>query len=217
MPLPNRAPMSFTSFARLHVLSVSLALALPGLAFSAPLKPSEAEQLRVVQAMSEQLRGRIARLPVALGPDQPLGETRDVTVTLNEDPVIVEGQRFDGVVFTAPGTSASFAWAFPCPPNAARWYILREKGEMKGFGDFIQRPRGALRSSETWAPTSVTKMTLQKLNAAALVPGERYVLWFNFKDAAPAAFTLRAGFFAKPSLNNNGLPTLLFPATVPET
>ena len=190
---------------------LALSLCLPVLTWAAPQKASEAEQIRIVQQMSQEMRARIDRLPLLFPEATHVGMARDTRVRLNHEPIIVDGQRFDGIVFTAPATRASFAWAFPCPPTATRWYIFREKSDMSGFSDFIQRPRAGFGATQSWAPASVTKMTLQRLNAAALVPGERYVLWFNFKDSAPVELTVRAGFFDKQTLNNNGLPALLFP------
>ncbi len=194
------------------VISVTSLLLVASLSAAPAAKSStEAEQLRVIEEMSGKLRARLLQLPVALPAEQPPGQIRDLAVTLNRDPVRVDGERFDGVVLTAPATKASFAWAFVYPPNVSRWYILREGGEMKGFSDFIKKPRTGLPGADAWAPAGTQNVTFQRLNAAALLPGERYVLWFAFKDAAPAEITLRAGFFPSPSLNNSALPALLFP------
>jgi len=174
--------------------------------------PDQAEQLRIIAAMSEKLRERIDELPVLLPAGQPLATVNEVTVTLNTQAVVVDGQRFDGVVVTAPAETASFGWAFAAPTNVASWYILRAEGEMKGFANFLSRPRGSVPAAAGMKPVDVPKITFQKLDSASWAAGERYILWFRFKDEAPAELTLRAGFFAKPSLNANALPVMLFPA-----
>lgn len=172
----------------------------------------EAEQLRVIGVMADQMRERLDDLPVLINSGHAVGQVNEITVTLNQNAVIVDGQRFDGVVVTAPGEKASFAWAFPLPPNAVSWYILRAEGDMKGFANFRTQPRPTLPAAAAMKPTGVEKITLQKLDSASWSANERYVLWFRFKDETPTEVTLRAGFFAKPTLNPNGLPALLFPA-----
>jgi hypothetical protein len=159
-----------------------------------------------------ELRARVDHLPVLLAAGQKVGETADLTVMLNRDPVMVGSQRFDAVVVTAPATKASFAWAFPCPANVASWYIARANGDMKGFTDFLHRPRGVVAGrAEAFAPTDVTELTFQRLDSAAWSAGERYLLWFRFKDATPTEITFRAGFFPASKLRNPQLPLLLFP------
>jgi hypothetical protein len=66
--------------------------------------------------------------------------------------------------------------------------------------------------ADAFAPKDVTQLTFQRLDSSAWSAGERYLLWFRFKDATPAEITLRAGFFPAPKLNNAQLPALLFPA-----
>lgn len=188
-----------------------MASAAGGLAAAPAPTAAEAEQVRIIQAMSERLRARIDALPVLIAADVPVGKIEERTVTLNRDAVVVDGQRFDAVVVVAPRAQATFAWAFVTPANSASWYIVRERGEMKGFANFLRRPRTQVPFASTLKPTAGTDLTFQKLDAAAWSPGERYLLWFRFKDDAPAEFTLRAGFFARASLNNNALPALLFP------
>lgn len=177
---------------------------------------AEAEQLRIIQAMVEELRARVDRLPVLLAADQQVGSTVDLTVTLNQDPVVIDGQRFDAVVVTAPATRASFAWAFGGPENLAGWYIARVGGEMKGFTDFLRRTRGVVAGrADAFVPKAATQLTFQRLDSAAWAVGERYLLWFKFKDATPSEVTLRAGFFSPSKLSNQQLPALLFPAPAP--
>jgi hypothetical protein len=173
---------------------------------------AEAEQLRIVQVMAEGLRARIGDLPVLLAPAHPLGKIEERTVTLNRAPVIVEGQRFDGLVVTAPDVKASYAWAFASPPNVASWYVVREQGETKGFSNFVRRPRASLPNAAEMKPQDVPMVTLQKLDSDSWSPGARYILWFRFTNDTPAEFSLRAAFFPTVSLNNNRLPALLFPA-----
>jgi hypothetical protein len=193
----------------------SAVLAVVGLVATLSAAPAptaaEAEQLRIIQAMTLELRARIDRLPVLIAADTPPGRIEERIVTLNRDPVTVEGQRFDGVVVFAPREPASFAWTFAAPANSASWYIAREKGEMKGFANFLRRPRTQVPLAAGMKPAAGAELTFQTLDRAAWSAGERYILWFRFKDAIPAEFTLRAGFFARPSLNNNALPGLLFP------
>jgi hypothetical protein len=93
------------------------------------------------------------------------------------------------------------------------WYILRAEGDMKGFTNFRSQARPTLPGAAAMKPAGVEKITLQKLDSASWSAHERYVLWFRFKDEVPTEVTLRAGFFAKPTLNPNGLPALLFPAS----
>ncbi len=186
-----------------------------GLAAAPAPSAAEAEQLRIIQAMSDRLRARIDRLPVLIAADVPVGQIEERTVTLNRDAVVVDGHRFDGVVVVAPREKASFAWAFVAPASSTSWYIVREQGEMKGFANFLRRPRAQVPLAVALKPESGTELTFQKLDSAAWSAGERYVLWFRFKDDAPAEFTLRAGFFARASLNNNALPALLFPPAAP--
>jgi len=181
------------------------------LAATAP-SPSEAELLRIIQAMSEPLRARIDKLPVLIPAEHPLAKIEERTVTLNRDAIVVEGQRFDGVVVTAPEAKASFAWAFAAPANTASWYILREKGDMKGFGNFLRRSRSQVPLAAAMKPESAANVTFQQLESAAWSPKERYILWFRFTDDTPATFSIRAAFFARPSVNNNALPAMLFPA-----
>lgn len=183
----------------------------PGNAAAAAKGSAAEEQLRIVHTMMDQMRTRIDRLPVLLPADQPVGVVQATTVTLNRDPVIVAGERFDGLVITAPATKAGFGWAFVCPPHATRWYVFREHGEMKGFTNFLRRPRDKLPGSDTLVPPEVTQVTVQKLDAASLAPGARYVLWFAFRDDAPATFSIRAGYFVG-NLTNERLAPLLFPA-----
>jgi hypothetical protein len=199
---------------RRHCLIVVLLPAIFAAFVSAAPAPavSEAEQLRIIQAMSAPLRARIDKLPVLIAAGSPLGKIAEQTVTLNRDAVVVDGQRFDGVVINAPKEKASFAWAFPAPANSTSWYILREKGEMKGFANFLRRPRSQVPLAAAMKPESRSDLTFQKLDSTAWSPGERYILWFRFNDAAPAELTIRAGFFDRPSLNNNALPALLFPS-----
>lgn len=190
------------------VLSALFAVGVPAAAAPAV---SEAEQLRVIQAMSELLRARVDKLPVLIAADSPLGKIAEQTVTLNRAAVVVDGQRFDGVVVAAPKEKASFAWAFVAPANSASWYILREKGDMKGFANFLRRPRSQVPLAAAMKPESRPELTFQKLDSTAWASSERYILWFRFNDDVPAEFTIRAGFFDRPSLNNNALPGLLFP------
>lgn len=173
--------------------------------------PAEAEQLRIIHAMTRELRARIDRLPVLIAADTPPGRIEERVVTLNRDPVTVEGQRFDGIVVVAPREPASFAWTFLAPANTASWYVVREQGEMKGFANFLRRPRAQVPLAAGMKPAAGTELTFQTLERTAWSAGERHILWFRFKDASPAEFTVRAGFFARPSLNNNALPALLFP------
>jgi hypothetical protein len=172
----------------------------------------QAEQLRIIAVMSEQMRDRIETLPVLLAEGHPLGAVKETTLKLNQNALVVEGQRFDGVVVVAPTEKASFAWAFAHPSNLSSWYILRAQGDMKGFTNFVDRPRSALPGASAMQPVSGEKITLQKLDSGSWTAGERYILWFRFKDETPAEFTVRAGFFAGTSLNGNRLLALLFPA-----
>ena len=191
-----------------------IVIGLVALSPSASAKPatSDAEQVRLVQTMADRLRARIDELPVLIPAQAPLAKVHEATVTLNRNPVIVDGQRFDGVVITAPATKANFGWAFACPTNTSRWYVFRDRGDMKGFSNFIRRPRAKLAAAAAdLKPADVPNLTFQKLDAIALSPGERYVLWFNFSDVTPAEFSVRAGFFAG-ALTNEKLPALLFPA-----
>jgi hypothetical protein len=195
------------------VIALSLGFALANtLAAAAAPKLSEAEQLRIIHAMSEQLRAKIEKLPVLIPAHLLLERIEERLVTLNRDAVIVDGQRFDGVVVTAPESNASFAWAFAAPVNVASWFILREKGDMKGFSNFLRQTRAQVPRTAAMKPEGVENVTFQALNSAAWLPTERYILWFRFTDDTPAEFTIRAGFFPRPSLNNNALPLLLFPA-----
>jgi hypothetical protein len=194
-------------------LAVGLAIALVQTSSAADgTKLSESEQLRIIQAMSEQLRAKIDALPGLISARHSLEKIEEQLITLNRDAVVVEGQRFDGVVVTAPESNASFAWAFAAPANVASWFILREKGEMKGFTNFLRRTRSQVPLASAMKPEAVENVTFQALNSAAWSPKERYILWFRFTDDTPAEFTIRAGFFPRPSLNMNGLPMLLFPA-----
>lgn len=185
-------------------------------ALSAATAPrlSEAEQLRIIQVMSEQLRANIDKLPELIPANHALGKIEEQLVTLNRVAIVVEGQRFDGVVVTSPKTKASFAWAFAAPANIASWFILREKGGMKGFTNFLRRSRSQVPLAKAMTPESVENVTFQALNSTAWSPNERYILWFRFTDESPAEFSIRAGFFDRPTLNMNGLPMLLFPANV---
>jgi hypothetical protein len=199
------------------LLSLSLLFLVVGPTFGAAApSAAEAEQLRIIQAMIGELRTRVDRLPVLLAADQKVGETTDLTVTLNREPVVIEGQRFDAVVVTAPATKSSFAWAFAVPTNLASWYIAREGGDMKGFKDFLRRPRAiAAGRADAFAPRSVNELTFQRLDSVAWSGGERYLLWFRFKDSTPAEITIRAGFFPALKLGNSELPALLFPNSAP--
>ena len=200
------------NFAAPRWLVLSLVVVFTGAWPLAAAAPDQAEQLRIIAAMSEKLRERIDSLPVLIPADHPLAEVTEITVTLNQQAVVVDGQRFDGIVVTAPAGKASFGWAFASPPNVASWYILRAGGEMKGFANFLSRPRGSVPAAAAMKPVEVPKITFQKLDSGSWTSGERYILWFRFKDETPPELTLRAGFFAGASLNANGLPTLLFPA-----
>ncbi|HEX2099364.1 MAG TPA: hypothetical protein VHF69_01805 [Candidatus Synoicihabitans sp.] len=201
---------------RFGLLACAIALGLPAAsANAASPKAAESEQLRIIGVMSEQLRARIDRLPVLLEPERAVGDVKEVTVTLNRNPVVVEGQRFDGLVVTAPPTAATFAWAFVSPANAASWYIFREKGDMKGFSNFLRQPRGKFPAAAAMQPTNGDTVALQALASTHWTPGERYIVWFSFKDEVPAELTIRAGFFARSSLSNHHLAALLFPAEVP--
>ena len=201
---------------RASLVGVFTALALAaGLATplrAADAKAKEAELLRVVQEMSEQLRARIDDLPVLLAPEQALGEVREVTLTLNRASIVVEGQRFDGIVVATPASGKPwFGWAFAAPANVSRWYVLRETGDMQSFRDFLRRPRTALPGAESLEPNERPQVTLQKLERTHLEPGARYVLWFAFTDEAPTEITFRAGFFPGSAPANTRLPALLFP------
>jgi hypothetical protein len=176
---------------------------------------SEADQHRIIQAMSEVLRARIDKLPMLIPAGTPLGQITERTVALNRDAIVVEGQRFDGIVVTSPREKASFAWTFVSPANNASWYIVPEKDEMRGFANFLRRTRAQVPLAAAMKPESGPELTFQKLDSPAWSPNERYLLWFRFKDDAPAEFTIRAGFFARPTLNNNALPSLLFPPAAP--
>ena len=173
---------------------------------------AEAEQVRIVKEMSESLRARIDKLPVLVPANQPVEKIAERTVTLNRDAVVVEGQRFDGVVVVAPETKASFGWAFVSPANAASWYILRENGEMKGFADFLRRTRAQIPLAAAMKPGNGTNVMFQKLDSAAWSARERYIIWFRFTNDAPVELSIRAAFFSRPALNNNALPSMLFPA-----
>src|SRR5688500_2869535 len=187
---------SFTRFRFMWSFTVALVPLLVDSALAAtPAKQSEAQQLRIVKAMSEELRARIDQLPVLIPANHPLARAREQTVTLNRNAVVVEGQRFDGVVVVAPEAKASFAWAFVSPINSASWYILREKGEMKGFADFLRRSRSQVPLAAAMKPEIVANVTLQKLDSGQWSPNERYIVWFRFTDDKPAEFSIRAGFF----------------------
>jgi hypothetical protein len=184
----------------------------PTLADAAASKLSEAEQLRIIHAMSEQLRAKIDQLPILLPSGHPIGQIEEELISLNRDAVIVDGQRFDGVVVSAPEAKASFAWAFAAPVNVASWFILRDKGDMKGFSNFLRQTRAQVPRAAAMKPEEVENVTFQALNSAAWLPTERYILWFRFTDDTPAEFTIHAGFIPRPSLNQNTLPMLLLPA-----
>ena len=194
-------------------LAILAFVAAVGSSAAAPApKAAEAQQLKIIEAMSEKLRARIDELPVLIPAGHALGKPVERTVTLNRNAVIVEGQRFDGVVVVAPMAKASFGWAFAPPANSATWYIFREKGEMKGFADFLRRTRAQVPQAAAMKPEAVANLMFQKLDSAQWTAGERHVLWFRFTDDKPTELSLRAGFFERPSLNNNALPALLFPA-----
>jgi hypothetical protein len=206
--------MMLMRFRRSFAAAALAALFAVGL-FAAPAPAvTEAEQLRIIQATSELLRARVDKLPVLIPASFPVGKIAEQTVQLNRDAVEVSGQRFDGVLVTAPKEKASFAWAFVTPANTASWSILREKGDMKGFTNFLRRPRAQVPLAAAMKPESRPEIIFQQLDRTAWAPDERYILWFRFKDAVPAEFTIRAGFFDRPSLNNNALPMLLFPPAV---
>jgi hypothetical protein len=151
---------------------------------------------------------------VLIPANHAFGKIEEQLITLNRDAVVVDGQRFDGIVVTAPEAKASFAWAFAAPANTASWFILREKGDMKGFTNFLRRSRSQVPLARAMKPESVENVTFQELKSAAWSPNERYILWFRFTDESRAEFSIRAGFFDRASLNINGLPMLLFPAKV---
>jgi hypothetical protein len=196
----------------LHSVALCLVALACHVSAAAAADASNAEQPRLVQTMSERMRARIDELPMLIPAKAPLATVRETTVTLNRNPVIVDGQRFDGVVITTPAAKAAFGWAFVSPTNASRWYVFRERGEMKGFTNFLRRPRAKLAAAAAeMKPTSVPNITFQKLDVASLSPEERYVLWFNFSDDAPVELSIRAGFFAG-TLTNERLPALLIPA-----
>ena len=193
------------------ILALAAMLASPSPAATPP-SASEARQLEIVQAMSELLRTRINQLPVLIPANHPLAQIEERSVTLNRSAVVVEGQRFDGVVVVAPEAKASFAWAFVPPANSASWYVLREKGDMKGFADLLRRTRAQVPLAATMKPENGPNVIFQKLESEQWSANERYIIWFRFTDDKPAEFSIRAAFFGRPSLNNNALPALLFPA-----
>jgi hypothetical protein len=195
----------------LYLAAVLVVVCVASLSAATPANEKEAQQLKVVQAMSGELRARIDQLPVVIPAGHAIADVADRTVTLNRNAVVIDGQRFDGVVVVAPETKASFGWALVAPANLATWYILREKGDMKGFAEFLFRTRAQVPQAAALKPEDGAKVTFQKLDSAQWTPGERYILWFRFKDDKPAEFSLRAAFFARPSLNQNSLPALLFP------
>jgi hypothetical protein len=207
--------MHGTRFTRPVLFSFAFAiLAIRSLPAATPPSAAEAQQLQIIKTMSDQLRARIDQLPVLIPASHPLDKIEERLVTLNRTSVVVEGQRFDGVVVVAPEAKASFGWAFVSPANAASWYIFREKGDMKGFADFLRRTRAQVPLAAAMKPETGANVTFQKLDSAQWQPGERYILWFRFTNDTPAEFTIRAGFFARPSLNGNALPSLIFPAPV---
>lgn len=208
----SRVSTSIRTPRSIRFVAAAVASVLVSTLVAANPKAAEADQLRVVQSMSVQMRARIDQLPVLIAADHSLAKIEERTVILNRNALVIEGQRFDGVVVVAPPGKASFGWAFVSPANVVSWYVLREKGEMKGFADFLRRPRPQYPLATAMKPEKGTTITFQKLDSAMWMPGERYVLWFRFNDEGPAEFSIRAAFFARPSLSNNALYSLLFPA-----
>jgi hypothetical protein len=109
------------------------------------------------------------------------GQGAWTVVTLN-----ARGKRIDGVRFRVPeGEKRDLLWAFAQPKALAQWYVVPVEGRMPaGFRSFKKVKATALFGNDAAEPDAPG--VLQALAGDNLEPGKEYVLWFMFRDEAPA-------------------------------
>ncbi len=123
------------------------------------------------------------------------------TITLNRDPLQIEGARYDGFRFTvnrgsvAAGAAApDLVWAFVPPLNYHSWYIVPKNGDMRGFERFFRVERSILPDFDGREPWEASRVFLQMLPGDYLEDGQEYLIWFRFRDDKAAEMSLMLGF-----------------------
>ncbi len=137
------------------------------------------------------LQEHFMEFPV-LVPNTNLHRVALSTLVFTNDPVIVDGLLYQAFTFTVPEPPADLAWAFVLEEearNRMNFYILPEHGTMEGFSYFNPRPLsrdipGIGKAGDT--------IVLQQLDQSCLVPGQRYLIWFQcmFRDLPYVALSL---------------------------
>lgn len=123
------------------------------------------------------------------------------TITLNRDPLLIEGARYDGFRFTvnhgavAVGAAApDLVWAFVPPLNYRFWYIVPKNGDMRGFERFFRVERSQLPDFGGREPWEASRVFLQMLPGDYLEDGQEYLIWFQFRDDKAAEMSMMLGF-----------------------
>jgi hypothetical protein len=167
--------------------SLEQASELNDLKTSAKVPAEQEEFYRKFSAVIQEIAPHFESVAV----EQASAPKKFIKVTLNANK-----KKIDAVRFKTPEgdvKSWNMKWEFIMPTGAALagWYILPEKGEMKGFDSFNASKDFKEEGAEL--PAS-NKRTVQSLKG--LKPNTEYILWFAFKDDAAVEFNIRIGLTA---------------------
>ncbi len=107
------------------------------------------------------------------------------------------GRGYDGFRFrNTLNETADLGWIFAAEAagSFARWWIYPVKGpSLKGFDSWYS-PTMAY-TNAPWDGHGSYSVTLQYLSSGQLMPGQDYILWFEFSDARPTLFQIGAELF----------------------
>jgi hypothetical protein len=94
------------------------------------------------------------------------------------------GVGLDAVRFTNTSDyPADLLWAFTFPSKVrGNWYIVPEEGSLRGFSDFHRKQNLQLAGLDLPDQNIVI---FQQLGGGQLLPGGRYILWFDFESGLP--------------------------------
>lgn len=126
---------------------------------------------------------------------------RLMAVTLNRNPLIIDGERYDGVRFQVPaGGGRELNWGLQFPDHAEdMMWITPAQGEIRHeFSGITAETAWTRRADEQSGPAG-TKIMFFTVHARRLPPGMMCVVWFHFLDAQPVRIPVSALFVEEES------------------
>ena len=152
------------------------------------LVPAYAEEFRSIAEGLRSLAPNLPECPVAVGKEKPQLFQENLT----DHVFTVAGKTYSGFKFHAPvAPDLDMVWSFRVPPGWDAWYIVPQEGKMTGFRDFHR----IVKLFKEFPGADKPRPFLQALDAANLVPGKEYYIWFRTEADQPgSAFTAAMKF-----------------------